>query len=313
MEGINEITMIQYNETTIVDVCEAHSLLTIYELMKKISTQRIHEMYQWIETAEKTFDKSNISVTEKLDELALKGRRAWETMLMFQSAFQLSFPQTVEALKYLFEESNDAIISEITMQESRYERLRKDFIKVQTVFEMECREHAFVGIPRKDAEFYNIEKPFGDEVYDHFREYREDITNASNCRAFALYDASVFYLMRIMESSMQKIGKKLNVILRRNGEIILVEDAQWEHILTAIENQINASYKQEADRKHIVSPFILSDREKYEGLIIQLRGVKNVWRNPVMHPHDNPITPGRASDILMAVELYLKSLIPILV
>lgn len=183
---------------------------------------------------------------------------------------------------------------------------------VVTAFNDDLSKSVFLVIDQKQAHYYTETMPFGKDVYDEFLDFRVDICNASKCFAFEQYDATVFYLMRIMESSAQKIGILLNATITKKKSQIAVNEAIWEDILVAIENQINDLHKQLSQRTHQVSPLVEAEPEKYRALMIQWRNVKNVWRNPVMHPLDQPILKGNSKDIMDTVEKYLRYLIPIL-
>ena len=52
---------------------------------------------------------------------------------------------------------------------------------------------------------------FGDEVANAFPNLIEDIDEAAKCLALSRYTACMFHLMRVMESSIHRLAKKLKV------------------------------------------------------------------------------------------------------
>src|SRR5229473_6950447 len=76
--------------------------------------------------------------------------------------------------------------------------------------------HRFAYIPEAAVPYFENEKLFGESVYNKFPDLREDIKDAGNCFAAALYTACVFHLMRIAEYGMRRIAIRVGVSLRDN-------------------------------------------------------------------------------------------------
>ena len=134
--------------------------------------------------------------------------------------------------------------------------------------ELELR--LFVHIPSDRADYYQDEPQFGEEVADCFPKCAADIQEAAKCLALGRSTASVFHLMRVMESSVQYLGKKLN--------IALVGEKNWANILDEVDKAVRALPSKTSSQKR--------KRVKYAESSAHLRMVKDAWRNEVMHPKE---------------------------
>lgn len=159
-------------------------------------------------------------------------------------------------------------------------------------------EERLVFIIKPDmAKYFNpTQLIFGSEVSNKFPRWVEDITEAGNCYALGRYTASVFHLMRVMESSVQKFAKKLNLKLK-------AKDETWYKIL----QHVNAAIKNMPENNKRA----ITKKNKYMATSVHLDNVRRVWRNDVMHPKEK-YTQEEAEDVLSAVRLFIKDLINVL-
>ena len=155
-------------------------------------------------------------------------------------------------------------------------------------------------ISSKEEEFYNPEGTiFGVEVANKLNKlpkWIDDIVEAGNCFAVGRYTACVFHLMRVMESAVQKFGKKLKINL-------IPEKESWYKISQHINNAIKVLPEKTLKETN--------KKDKYAAILIHLDNVRRVWRNDVMHPTET-YTSEQAEDILRAVKIFIKDLVKIL-
>lgn len=146
----------------------------------------------------------------------------------------------------------------------------------------------FFYIPMPRAKMFEDKEPFGNRISKKFPRLVEDISEAAKCYSCARYTACVFHLMRIMESSLQRLGKKLKISLNVNTN-------NWQNIL----DQVNAAIKALPPKEKIT--------KKLAAIAANLYNVKLAWRNEVMHPKST-YTEEEAEALFMQVGLYLTSL-----
>lgn len=137
--------------------------------------------------------------------------------------------------------------------------------------------------------------PFGNEVRDEFPKLAEDIDEAAKCLALSRYTACVFHLMRVMESTVHTLARKLKVTVD-------LRVATWNDITTAMSNAVNAMPGKTAIQK--------KNKRIYSEIIGNLNAVRIAWRNEVMHPKKTYTRP-EAARIFTLVEGFLTSLLSI--
>lgn len=157
----------------------------------------------------------------------------------------------------------------------------------------------FLHIPSGNIKYYNEKQLFGIEVEHKFpQEVLDDIQEAGKCFALNRYTACIFHLMRVMESAVQHLGRKIKVKLKKK-----IIDETWHNILKAVNIAIGALPEATQKQK--------DKKDRYELTYIHLNGVRIVWRNKTMHPKVT-YTEEEARAIWGAVEIFLKDLVKIL-
>ena len=153
----------------------------------------------------------------------------------------------------------------------------------------------FFFVPAEHADYYQKEKQFGPEVETRFPGAIDDISEAGKCIAIGRHTAAVFHLMRVMEIGVQEFATKLKVAVPT--------DKAWGVILREIDDKITKMASKTAKQK-----------EAKNGLgevSVYLHHVKDVWRNPTMHPK-NTYTEEEALRVFSNVKQYMQHLLKIL-
>lgn len=148
------------------------------------------------------------------------------------------------------------------------ERLRQLVVELHTRVLDELGDRFFIVLPNEMAQYYKQPEPlFGASVESAFPKASEDIAEAGKCLAVGRSTATVFHLMRAMESSVVALGSKLNatVIDKDNLEL------EWGKILRNINGAIEALPRG-------------SEKESWSNASSLLLHAKIAWRNPTMHP-----------------------------
>lgn len=183
----------------------------------------------------------------------------------------------------------------------RYGEIQSQLRTLLHTMQSEVAERAFAFIPPNKVEFFEQEKLFGNQVYDNFKDARDDIKNAGNCLAADLHDAAVFHLMLVANHGLLRLAKEVGVEPKKKP----LEYEEWHTLIESTEKKIdeklnlvvNTSPGQNKDK----------DLEFYRGLLIDLRYIKDVHRNPIAHARGNYDQP-KAMAALSDVRRFMQRL-----
>jgi hypothetical protein len=143
---------------------------------------------------------------------------------------------------------------------------------------IEIGEICFVVVPKNKTGFCNSKSPFGAGVFRAFPSARREIKDASNCLAVGLDTASVFHLMRVMELGMRAAARHLRIIKVKKH--VPITFGTWEEIIVALGKKLETLSGTTRGHKR------QAKLDFYNGLLLELRSVKDFWRNKVMHTRD---------------------------
>jgi hypothetical protein len=144
----------------------------------------------------------------------------------------------------------------------------------------ELQGQRFAYIPLERHRYFEADNLFGLSMPNPMPSSGQDIRDAGNAYAVGLHTATVFHLMRVAEIGLRALAKHLRVTVRHKGKPIPIEWAQWEKILQQISARIDAlsqPKKAQGPQKK------QEDRAFYRGLLAELEGFKDMYRNDVMH------------------------------
>src|SRR5271166_133920 len=168
-----------------------------------------------------------------------------------------------------------------------------DIEKFDYALETELSKIIFFSVSGDDASLFQVEKPFGDRVYDAFPSTRLDVTEAAKCFALDRSTACVFHCMRVLESALRILAKDVKVVF----------DIQtWQTVIEQIENAIRAEGKAlpsgttKTERLHR-----LSEAAK------EFVYFKDGWRNHVSH-NRSPYDPAQAASAFNHTKDFMRSL-----
>jgi hypothetical protein len=139
--------------------------------------------------------------------------------------------------------------------------------------------------------FAGKEPLFGNEVFEAFSFAREDIEEAGKCLALERSTASVFHLMRALESGVQVIANKIGAsILDAGGKGL-----PWGVIAENMKPKIDAMQK--GSQAQI----------KWYRVQNNLVVVNRAWRVPTNHPKET-YTLDQAVEVFDATKAFMKEL-----
>jgi hypothetical protein len=245
----------------------AHGFVKISEILSRIN----HTIFMMKKFPEDAVSKTDIFIPDFEKELI------WlhETLLGLNLTIAAK-----SAERFLFNLKNETISGDIL------EKLSDELIgRVSD----ELESQLIFMIPSSNARYYNPEIIiFGNVIVD--------IVEAGNCFALGRYTACVFHLMRVMESAVQRFGKKLRIAIDPKEET-------WYKILQHVDKAIKALPENNLKEK--------TKKQNYAATSAHLDNVRRVWRNDVMHPKAT-FTSDEAEDILSTVRIFIRDLITIL-
>ncbi len=159
----------------------------------------------------------------------------------------------------------------------------------------------FAYIPPENADYFEQDKLFGEEVYLSFEDARVDIKDAGNSFAAALYTACVFHLMRVAEFGLRSLGKAVGVSIKHTGSMIPLEYGEWDQIITEINTKLEAARRLSRDATREQQLQLYSEANQH------CLFMKDIFRNVVSHAR-KPYIDTEAEGALIRVKDFMQFL-----
>jgi hypothetical protein len=170
------------------------------------------------------------------------------------------------------------------------ERFRKEIEILSKRIDDELRGREFFAIEHPHADYFAVRHPLGEAVGEAFPSIAVNAEEAAKCLALDRATASVFHLMRVMET-----GLKVTA-----GALGIPYAPSWESYLRQIDSRVQQKYRVKGVRWKRDEPF-------FRDVSAHLHAVKAAWRNPTMHVVRD-YTPEQAEDIFRAVRIFMAHL-----
>ena len=172
----------------------------------------------------------------------------------------------------------ETLISDLTSgSKLSTETMLRELEGLKTSFWLALQKTKFAYLPPPDDKYFENDRLFGEVVFEVFAEARQDIKDAGNCLASALYTACVFHLMRASEFGLRRLATKLKVRLIDKGKPQYLEYATWDKVIERVHGKIKEA------RQLRIGP-------RKEAKLIRLGEagdhctfMKDIWRNNVSH------------------------------
>jgi len=126
----------------------------------------------------------------------------------------------------------------------------------------------FMRVPTGKEEFLG-QLLFGPQVAEKFPSTANDIEEAAKCFAFGRSTACVFHLMRVLESGLRAIARKVNFPVDSGAG-----RPDWQPMLNKLEAELRKDYKEREFK---------GDHDFLAGVVAHFGNIKIAWRNRVMH------------------------------
>jgi hypothetical protein len=155
----------------------------------------------------------------------------------------------------------------------------------------ELDKESYFHLPQADSRYYTENKPFGFEVATKFAASTDDFHQSAKCLSLQQPTASVFHLMRGMETAVKQLAAILG--------LTITPQTTWRQLTASMDTKIQAMpnrTKNEAEQKN-----------NWENARINLHHLGSVMRNNTMHPN---VTHNQeeARHIFSAVNVVMNAL-----
>jgi hypothetical protein len=164
-----------------------------------------------------------------------------------------------------------------------WQELLNELTVLRQCIEADLEKRLFVFIPPKRIELRAELDKTWNNVLISIPDAQRDIDDGHHAYMCDLNTASVFHMMRVAEHGLRILAKKLQVKLKHRGLFVPIEFADWDKVITAIKNKIDAV------RQTRVGPKRQAQLEKYSDAADHCVFMKDIWRNTVSHarkPYD---------------------------
>jgi hypothetical protein len=141
--------------------------------------------------------------------------------------------------------------------------------QLMKLIESESAKKLFFVVQPEDANRYDQERPFGDQVWRKFEGGRIDATEAGNCLALGRYSASVHHSMLALEPGLRALAAYVGLELPRQT---------WGTIVDKIERRIGEELTKRNGRSSL-------DLQFASEAATQFSYVREAWRNHSAHGH----------------------------
>jgi len=174
------------------------------------------------------------------------------------------------------------------------EHLRVQLQEAQRDICRELEERRFAYIPVERAFKHDSLVKDWHKVIGAFPDCGKDVNDGVDSYALGLYTATVFHAMRIAETGIRTLAKRLRITLTgKKKHPLPIEYATWDEIITGIRNKINAAHMLPKGARREKQRNFYSDIADHCGYM------KDLWRNPVSHARKS-YNEGEALGVLVS-------------
>lgn len=254
--------------------CEwiSHSnLISLYALMYKAEVGDVALALIQLQIASKeaaAYDRKKPGL-EAPQEAVDHIKQIVEQIQSFQE--KLQFDHALRILLYSFVSSLNKGIADLR---SNALQVQLDGIILSLIGNLKTR--LFLFVPSDRASFHQNWALFGDAPYI-FTEAAAEMLDAGNSYAANLPNACVFHSTRVSEHGLRAIARKLKIKLRDRKSKLPLEYADWERVITEIENAIDLAHRKPKGPKRNTELLF------YAEAVGHCRHIKDLFRNEISH------------------------------
>ncbi len=185
------------------------------------------------------------------------------------------------------EDQIDLMLTKLHSRPVSFEEMSQMRVDLVNRMIHELKRRSFFQLKPDVAAYFEAQHPFGDQVFQSFGSTAHDIEEACKCFACERHDATVFHLMRAMESPLRCLAKTLHVKYSPG----------WAGYLNRVDKKLrNPKTKVPKAR-----------REFLGNASVLLWAVKDAWRNETMHL-EKQYSPEQTAEIFRSVRAFMVHL-----
>jgi hypothetical protein len=185
------------------------------------------------------------------------------------------------------EDQIDLMLARLRSRPVTFEEMSQMRVDLVNRMIHELKRRSFFQLKPDVAAYFETAHPFGEQVFQSFGSTAHDIEEACKCYACERHDATVFHLMRAMESPLRCLAKTVHVKYSPG----------WAGYLNRIDKKLrNPKTKLRKARKEFLS-----------NTSVLLWAVKDAWRNETMHL-EKQYSPEQAAEIFRSVRAFMVHL-----
>lgn len=158
--------------------------------------------------------------------------------------------------------------------------VRSEVIHVADALTDEITKRQFLLVPEGRKACINNQDVLGTQVREAFPSAIVDICEAGNCLAADCNTAAVFHLMRVVEFGLRALCVHLGLrqAKRGKGKYVPISYVEWETLLNQLNPRVDAKIERMKRGKAKQSA-----QEFYYPILQDMRGIRDAWRNHLMH------------------------------
>ena len=187
--------------------------------------------------------------------------------------------------------------------------LRGEIRHLEEALFLELSKRRFLRVDVDRGAFVDNDELFGLDVKSHFPSATFDIREAGNCLAATNNTAAVFHLMRAVEWALRALCvdlgfRRVRKQNKKTGRVTYTPLgwSDWETLLNQLKNRVTEriAKKSRGPKKQLYQEF-------YYPALQDIEGIKEAWRNHVMHTR-REYSPDDAEAIFSHVRRLMEKL-----
>lgn len=170
--------------------------------------------------------------------------------------------------------------------------LRSRFDSLLSVIHSELQSRLLYAVEIEKQKYCGVEWLQDSQIFTNFPKAFNEILSAGRCYAYGETTASVFHLMRVIDSGLRLVYQSL-------GETY--DARNWDGIGKKIENEMAKKYPDKSEDWKQKEPF-------YAEILTDIRSISRAHRNPALHDIERKYTDGDAKYLIEVTRAFMLHL-----
>lgn len=269
--------------------------MSLWDIVKLFNVEQIAALVKGLENGRTQLETSRLLLDALPPSLLVKDSPAFQTVVQTGKATFLQVASTAEKVCWdsgltnaatRISEMHGGIAQHATSPDISMLLSETNHIVAEILRDLRSRQ--FIAIDAERNYFVDRDDLLGRPVADAFPSAVPDIREAGNCLAADCNTAAVFHLMRAVEWGLRALAadlglKQVKHKIKKSGRVLYTPIAysEWERILDDLQERVDAKIAtlKRGTKKQELQQF-------YYPALRDIRGIRDAWRNHVMHTRD---------------------------